>query len=66
MQALLPEDPLKNPKETTWAGRLEPWVSGEAIAAYTGSGSSLQAALDTYKRNVFLAVSPYPCEPITS
>ena len=56
-QALLPEDPLKDPREEgAFMGALESWVLEEAVAAYTGTGPSLQAALDIYKRNVFLAV----------
>ncbi len=56
VQALLPEDPLKDPRED-FDGPLGSWVLEEAVAAYTGTGPSLQAALDIYKRNVFLAVT---------
>ncbi|KAL0046698.1 hypothetical protein WJX82_007738 [Trebouxia sp. C0006] len=55
--ALLAEDPLKDPREEgTFMGPLESWVLEEAVAAYTGTGPSLQAALDIHKRNAFLAV----------
>ncbi|DBA68784.1 TPA: hypothetical protein ACH3X2_013399 [Trebouxia sp. C0005] len=53
--ALLPEDPLKDPRGD-FAGTLGSWVLEEAVAAYTGTAPSLQAALDIYKRNFFLAV----------
>lgn len=57
VQALLAEDPLKDPREEgTFMGPLESWVLEEAVAAYTGTGPSLQAALDIHKRNAFLAV----------
>ena len=57
VQALLPEDPLKDPREEgAFMGPLESWVLEEAVAAYTGTGPSLQGALDIYKRNVFLAI----------
>ena len=57
MQALLPEYPLKNPKTGLFDRDLDQWVLDEAIAAFTGTASSLQAALDIYQRSVFLAVS---------
>ena len=57
MQSFLPENPLQNPKQGQSPTNLEAWVLDEAIAAYTGTGPSLQAALDVYKRNVSLAVS---------
>lgn len=56
VQALLPEDPLKDPRGD-FAGTLGSWVLEEAVAAYTGTAPSLQAALDIYKRNFFLAVT---------
>lgn len=56
MQTLLPANPLQNPKQTLYEKDLEAWVLDEAVAAYTGSGPSLQAAVEIYKRNVFLAV----------
>lgn len=70
MQTLLPEDPLHNPKALqsypySFNKELEPWVLDEAVAAYTGTESSLQAAIETYKRNYFLAVSqPHDCNYI--
>ena len=57
LQSLLPQDPLKHPKSRVYDSQLESWVVEEAVAAYTGTGASLQAAVDLYKRNVFLAVS---------
>lgn len=57
MQALLPENPLENPKTGLFDRDLDQWVLDEAIAAFTGTAPSLQAALDIYQRNVFLAVS---------
>ena len=56
VQALLPEDPLKDPRDD-FREPLGFWVLGEAVAAFTGTGPSLQAALDIYRRNVFLAVT---------
>ena len=38
---------------------MDSQVVDEAIAAYTGSATSLRAALDVYKRNVFLEVSMF-------
>ena len=49
--------PFGNPRENSYSSDLKPWVLDEAVAAYTSTGPSLQAALDIYKRNVFLAVS---------
>ena len=57
---MLPEDPLKHPKPRVYKCQLESWVLEEAVALYTGTGPSLQAAVDLYKRNVFLAVSLTP------
>ena len=61
MQTLLPENPLRNPKSDesypSYNNELKSWVLDEAVAAYTGTESSLQAAIETYKRNFFLAVS---------
>lgn len=57
MQTLLPDNPLHNPKSESYYSReVGSWVLDEAVAAYTGTDSSLQAALETYKRNFFLAV----------
>ena len=42
MQTLLPANPLQNPKGTVYYEKnLEAWVLDEAVAAYTGSGPSL-------------------------
>lgn len=58
LQSLLPEHPLRDPKKGLGGfSDLDSWVLDEAVAAYTGTAASLQAALDIYKRNFFLAVS---------
>ncbi|KAL3146102.1 hypothetical protein ABBQ38_015451 [Trebouxia sp. C0009 RCD-2024] len=54
--SLLPEHPLRDPKKGLGGfSDLDSWVLDEAVAAYTGTAASLQAALDIYKRNFFLA-----------